>query len=64
MAYGVAVCRDTEAEAKAAFQQVVDEGDWGAAGSVIKIAGSGPSQSFDHAVNELQERFIASWGGY
>lgn len=63
MTYGLIVCRDTEKEAKAAFQQVVDEGDWGAAGNVIKIAGSGASQSFDHAV-KMQERFIAGWGGY
>jgi alkanesulfonate monooxygenase SsuD/methylene tetrahydromethanopterin reductase-like flavin-dependent oxidoreductase (luciferase family) len=64
MTYGLVVCRDTEEEAKRAFQQVVDEGDWGAAGNVIKIAGSGASQSFDHAVKEMQERFIAGWGGY
>ncbi len=64
MTYGLVVCRDTEEEAKAAFKQVVDEGDWGAAGNVIKIAGSGASQSFDHAVKEMQERFIAGWGGY
>jgi FMNH2-dependent dimethyl sulfone monooxygenase len=64
MTYGLVVCRDTEEEAKAAFQQVVDEGDWGAAGNVIKIAGSGASQSFDHAVKAMQERFIAGWGGY
>lgn len=47
---------------KGAFQQVVNEGDWGAAGNVIKIAGSGASQSFDHAVKEFQERFIAGLG--
>ncbi len=64
MTYGLIVCRDTEQEAKDAFQQVVDEGDWGAAGNVIRIAGSGASQSFDHAVKEMQERFIAGWGGY
>ncbi|TWF80356.1 alkanesulfonate monooxygenase SsuD/methylene tetrahydromethanopterin reductase-like flavin-dependent oxidoreductase (luciferase family) [Pseudonocardia hierapolitana] len=64
MTYGLVVCRDTEDEAKRAFQQVVDEGDWGAAGNVIKIAGSGASQSFDHAVKKMQERFIAGWGGY
>ncbi|MYU22587.1 LLM class flavin-dependent oxidoreductase [Streptomyces sp. SID8352] len=63
MTYGLVVVRDTEKEAKAAFQQVVDEGDWGAAGNVIKIALSGASQSFDHA-REMSERFIAGWGGY
>lgn len=64
MTYGLIVCRDTEAAAKAAYRQVIDEGDWGAAGNVIKIAGSGASQSFDHAVKAMQERFIAGWGGY
>lgn len=64
MTYGLVVCRDTEEEAKRAFQQVIDEGDWGAAGNVIKIAGSGESKSFDHAVKAMQERFIAGWGGY
>ncbi|MEU6696958.1 LLM class flavin-dependent oxidoreductase [Pseudonocardia sp. NPDC046786] len=64
MTYGLVVCRDTEEEARRAFQQVIDEGDWGAAGNVIKIAGSGESKSFDHAVKAMQERFIAGWGGY
>jgi alkanesulfonate monooxygenase SsuD/methylene tetrahydromethanopterin reductase-like flavin-dependent oxidoreductase (luciferase family) len=63
MTYGLVVCRDTEAEAKRDFQNVVDQGDWGAAGNVIKIALSGASQSFDHA-REMSERFIAGWGGY
>ena len=62
MTYGLVVVRDTEKEAKAAFQRVVDDGDWGAAENVIKIAGV-ESQSFDHA-KEFQERFIAGWGGY
>ncbi|WP_199432052.1 LLM class flavin-dependent oxidoreductase [Qaidamihabitans albus] len=64
MTYGLIVCRDTEAEAKAAFQQVLDEADWDAAGNIIKVAGSGASQSFDHAARQMQERFIAGWGGY
>jgi FMNH2-dependent dimethyl sulfone monooxygenase len=64
MTYGLIVCRDTEAEARADFQRVLDEGDWGAAGNVIKIAGSGASGSFDHAVRKMQERFIAGWAGY
>jgi alkanesulfonate monooxygenase SsuD/methylene tetrahydromethanopterin reductase-like flavin-dependent oxidoreductase (luciferase family) len=63
MTYGLVVCRDTEKEAKAAFQQVLDKGDWGAAGNVINIAMSGASQSLTHA-REMSERFIAGWGGY
>jgi FMNH2-dependent dimethyl sulfone monooxygenase len=63
MTYGLVVCRDTEKEARAAFQRVIDDGDQGAAGNVLKIALSGASQSFEHA-RELSERFIAGWGGY
>lgn len=63
MTYGLIVCRDTEAEAKAAFQQVLDMGDYDGAGNVIKIALSGSSGSFDHA-REMSERFVAGWGGY
>ena len=62
MTYGLVVARDTEEEAKKAFQQVVDEGDWGAAQNVLKIAGV-ESESFDHA-KEFAERFVAGWGGY
>jgi len=63
MTYGLVVVRDTEAEAKAAFQQVLDEGDYAAVGNVLNIAMSGASQSFDHA-RELSERFVGGWGGY
>ena len=63
MTYGMVVVRDTEAEAKAAFQSVLDHGDYDAAGNVLKIIGSGASQSFAHA-KELSERFVAGWGGY
>jgi len=62
MTYGLVVARDTEEEAKRAFQQVVEDGDWGAAQNVLKIAGV-ESQSFDHA-KEFAERFVAGWGGY
>jgi alkanesulfonate monooxygenase SsuD/methylene tetrahydromethanopterin reductase-like flavin-dependent oxidoreductase (luciferase family) len=62
MTYGLVVARDTEKEAKDAFQRVVDDGDWGAAENVIKIAGV-ESESFEHA-KTFQERFIAGWGGY
>ena len=63
MTYGLVACRETEKETKDAFQEVLYDGDGGAAGNVIKIALSGASQSFDHA-REMSERFIAGWGGY
>lgn len=63
MTYGLLVCRDTEKAAKAAFQQVIDEGDWGAAGNVIKVAGL-ESQSFNSQIEKYKERFVAGWAGY
>jgi dimethylsulfone monooxygenase len=63
MTYGLVVCRDTEQEAKNAFQRVIDDGDWDAAGNVMKIAGM-ESQSFNEQIRAFQERFIAGWAGY
>lgn len=63
MTYGLVVVRDTEKEAKAAFQNVIDEGDWGAAENVMKIADM-QSQSFNEQIKQFQERFIAGWAGY
>jgi dimethylsulfone monooxygenase len=63
MTYGLVVARDTEAEAKQAFQSVIDNGDWEAAGNVMKVAGM-ESQSFNEQIKAFQERFIAGWAGY
>ena len=63
MTYGLVVARDTEAEAKQAFQSVIDNGDWEAAGNVMKVAGM-ESQSFNEQIKTFQERFIAGWAGY
>ena len=63
MTYGLVVVRDTEKEAKDAFQSVIDHGDWDAAGNVMKVAGM-ESQSFNEQIKQFQERFIAGWAGY
>ena len=63
MTYGLLVVRDTEKEAKQAFQSVIDHGDWDAAGNVMKVAGM-ESQSFNEQIKQFQERFIAGWAGY
>jgi alkanesulfonate monooxygenase SsuD/methylene tetrahydromethanopterin reductase-like flavin-dependent oxidoreductase (luciferase family) len=63
MTYGLVVVRDTEKEAKDAFQAIIDHGDWGAAGNVMKVAGM-ESQSFNEQIKKFQERFIAGWAGY
>jgi FMNH2-dependent dimethyl sulfone monooxygenase len=63
MTYGLVVVRDTEEEARQAFQSVIDHGDWDAAGNVMKVAGM-ESQSFNEQIKQFQERFIAGWAGY
>lgn len=63
MTYGLVVARDTEKEARDAFQSIIDHGDWDAAGNVMKVAGM-ESQSFNEQIKKFQERFIAGWAGY
>jgi dimethylsulfone monooxygenase len=63
MTYGLVVARDTETEAKQAFQSIDENGDWDAAGNVMKVAGM-ESQSFNEQIKAFQERFIAGWAGY
>jgi FMNH2-dependent dimethyl sulfone monooxygenase len=63
MTYGLVVARDTESEARQAFQIIIDHGDWDAAGNVMKIAGM-ESESFNVQIRAFQERFIAGWAGY
>ena len=61
MTYGLVVARDTEQQAKDAFQAIIDHGDWGAAGNVMKVAGM-QSQSFNEQIKKFQERFIVAGG--
>ncbi|MFF1255104.1 LLM class flavin-dependent oxidoreductase [Pseudarthrobacter sp. NPDC058329] len=63
MTYGLVVVRDTEKEAKAAFQNVIDKGDWDAADNVTNLMGM-QSQSFQAQIEKFKERFIAGWAGY
>jgi len=63
MSYALVCCRDTEAEARALYQQIVDQGDWEAANNVMALLGM-ESGSFDEQIKKYGERFIAGWGGY
>ena len=64
MSYGFVVCRDTEKEAKQAYDYVVEKGDWTAARNILNLLGV-ESQSFSEAtLTQFAERFIAGWGGY
>ena len=63
MSYALVCCRDTEAEAQALYQRIVDEGDWEAANNVMSLLGM-ESGSFNEQIKKYGERFIAGWGGY
>jgi FMNH2-dependent dimethyl sulfone monooxygenase len=56
------VCRETEKEAKAAQQAIIDAGDWPGANIIMDVLGI-ESQSFGSQIKKFQERFIAGWGG-
>ena len=64
MSYAFVVCRDTEKEAKQAYDYVIEKGDWTAARTILGLLGV-ESQSFSEAaLTQFAERFIAGWGGY
>lgn len=61
--FGMMVCRETEREARDAYRLIIDQGDWEAARTIVRIFGL-ESQSMREVVRQYQERFIAGWGGY
>ena len=54
---------DTQAEAQAAFDRIIEDGDWGAAHNIMRILGI-ESNSFDAQIELFAKRFVAGWGGY
>lgn len=60
--YCLVVCRETEKEAKAAHQAIIEKGDWPGAQIIMDVLGI-QSQSFGTQIKQFQERFIAGWGG-
>ncbi|MCD2185735.1 LLM class flavin-dependent oxidoreductase [Actinomycetospora soli] len=60
--YALVICRETEAEAKRVQQDIIDKGDWPGANIIMETLGI-ESQSFGTQIREMQERFIAGWGG-
>jgi FMNH2-dependent dimethyl sulfone monooxygenase len=55
------VCRETEAEARQAYQSILDHGDWVAANNIMQALGI-ESQSFNERIKRFKERFVAGWG--
>ena len=60
--YCLVICRETEKEARAVHQAILDAGDWPGAQIIMDVLGL-QSQSFGTQIKEFQERFIAGWGG-
>lgn len=63
MTYGLVVAADTEKEAKARYDYLVEQGDWEATHNIMEVLGI-ESGSFKEQINQFAERFIAGWGGY
>ena len=55
------VCRETEAEARAVYRSIIEQGDRVAADNLIKVLGI-ESQSFNDRIEKYRERVVAGWG--
>jgi FMNH2-dependent dimethyl sulfone monooxygenase len=55
------VCRETEAEAWAAYRSILEHGDRVAADNLMKVLGL-ESQSFNERIEKYRERVVAGWG--
>lgn len=60
--YGLVVCRETEQEAKAAYQEILDKGDAEGANNIMAGLGM-QSESYSAVIEAFRERFVAGWGG-
>jgi dimethylsulfone monooxygenase len=62
LTYGLVICRDTEKEAQAVHQQIVDQGDWEGAHNLMSVLGI-QSGSFHEQFNGPMARSIVAGGG-
>lgn len=60
----IVVCRETEAEAKAAYQAIVDQGDWDAANNYIEALKIDPGAHEEHLRKEFVRKFAAGAGSH
>ena len=65
MTFALVCCRDTEAEARALHDSILEHGDWEATNNILELLGV-ESKSFGdkESVRKLAARFVAGWGGY
>ena len=64
MTMTVVVCRETEAEAKAAYQAIIDQGDWDAANNYIEALKINPGAHTEHLRHEFVRKFAAGAGNH
>jgi dimethylsulfone monooxygenase len=65
MTMALVCCRDTEEEAQALYQRILDDGDWEGADNIMALLGIESSSFGDkETVRNLASRFVAGWGGY
>jgi alkanesulfonate monooxygenase SsuD/methylene tetrahydromethanopterin reductase-like flavin-dependent oxidoreductase (luciferase family) len=55
------ICRDTEAEAEAVYDEILEKGDWTGAESAMEMLGL-HSESFGEALRDFQTRFVIGFG--
>lgn len=60
-ASALVIARDTEDEAQAVYQSILDNGDWVAARNMMAVLGI-ESQSFNERLAKSQEKFVAGYG--
>jgi alkanesulfonate monooxygenase SsuD/methylene tetrahydromethanopterin reductase-like flavin-dependent oxidoreductase (luciferase family) len=61
MCSALIICRDSEAEARAAYARILEKGDWEAARNMLSVLGV-QSQSFTHGFEDRVKRFCAGYG--
>lgn len=64
MTMTVVVCRETEAEAKADYQAIIDQGDWDAANNYIEALSINPGAHSEHLRKEFVRKFAAGAGNH
>ena len=60
-ASALVIARDSEDEARAVYQNILDQGDWVAAKNMMAVLGI-ESQSFNERLAKSQEKFVAGYG--
>ena len=63
LGYGFILCRDTEAEAQDALDNILEQTDWKAAENIMNVLDI-QSEGFNEQIREFALSFAAGWGGY